>query len=84
MKMKKLFAAVFAAMFGLGTVSVFAADEMNKEDTRMEKPAPRKVKKAAKKHVMKKHAMEKEEMKKEEMRKDDMKRDEMKRDEMKK
>ena len=29
--MSKLFAAVFAAMFALGTVSVFAADDMKKD-----------------------------------------------------
>jgi hypothetical protein len=30
--MSKLFAAIFAAMFALGTVSVFAADAPKKDD----------------------------------------------------
>jgi len=47
--MSKLFAAVFAAMFALGTVSVFAADDM-KKDTKKEdakKEATKDDKKAA-------------------------------------
>ena len=43
--MSKLFAAVFAAMFALGTVSVFAADAKKEEP-----------KKEAKKEEMKKEA----------------------------
>jgi hypothetical protein len=34
--MSKLFAAIFAAMFALGTVSVFAADAPKKEEPKKE------------------------------------------------
>ena len=34
--MTKLFAAIFAAMFALGTVSVFAADAPKKEEPKKE------------------------------------------------
>jgi pentapeptide MXKDX repeat protein len=48
--MSKLFAAIFAAMFALGTVSVFAADDMKKDAPKkdeMKKDAKKDDKKAA-------------------------------------
>ena len=62
--MSKLLAAIFAAMFALGTVSAFAADkkdEMKKEGKKDE------MKKEGKKDEMKKEG------KKDEMKKDDKK-----------
>jgi len=65
-QMKKLLAAIVAVMFGLGAVSTFAADEMKKDDTKMEKKTAKKAPKKAPKKA------------KTEMKKDDMKKDEMK------
>jgi Ni/Co efflux regulator RcnB len=47
--MSKLLAAIFAAMFALGTVSVFAADDMKKDAKKDEpkKEAKKDDKKAA-------------------------------------
>jgi len=59
--MSKLFAAVFAAMFALGTVSVFAADA--KKDEPKKEMKKDEMKKDAKKEEMKKDAKKDEKKK---------------------
>ncbi len=52
--MNKLLAALFAGMFALGTVSVFAADDMKKKDGDKKEAKKDGDKKEAKKDEMKK------------------------------
>ena len=47
--MSKIFAAVIAAMFTLGTVSVFAADDMKKDSAKKDAPKAEAKKDEAKK-----------------------------------
>ncbi len=67
--MKKILAAVIAAAFALTSVSVLAAEEMKKDEMKMEK---KEAKKAPEKKEAKK-APEKKEAKKDEMKQDEMK-----------
>jgi pentapeptide MXKDX repeat protein len=77
--MRKIVAAVVAAMFGLTSVAALAADEMKKDEGKTEKKAA--PKKESKKEGSKE---EKKEGKKGAMTKDEMKKDEMKDHDMKK
>ncbi len=59
--MSKLLAAVVAAVFAIGSVSAFAAEEMQKDEMKKEQKAPKK--KAAKKKASKSKKAEKAESK---------------------